>query len=51
MFKVQLRSMDAHLQEDTKDGEAEKRVVDCLMAEGGDLQGPTLSSLDYPHRI
>lgn len=51
MFKVQLRSMDAHLQEDTEDRVVETRVVDCPVAEGGDLQGPTLSSLDYPHWI
>lgn len=51
MFKVQLRSMDAHLQEATEDRVAETRVVDCPVAEGGDLLGPTLSSLDYLHRI
>lgn len=44
MFKVQLRSVEAHLQEDTEDRVAETRVVDRPVAE-------IYKALLYPHWI
>lgn len=52
MFEVRPYGWGGDLQEtNTEDRVTETRVIDCPDMGGRDLQGLTLSSLDYPHWI